>query len=186
VARFRKKQTKNLKIPLIEGTGSKAVSSLSTYYLKILFFRSFHKTFRMRFVCGYDGCLLVEIHDTRKCTLWARNDYFLISKQLVYIVTRVLCGKALRCASLTLQAMYPSAHKRHEIAGSVCLGAHPYNICKYQFYATVSRRRGAKACMKTLQMNSSNENVLHVSLWKRNCSLWSGQTKREMEMCEDL
>ena len=60
-------------------------------------------------------------------------------------------------------------------------------LYRYQFYGIVGRWRGAKECMKTLQMNSSNENVFHVSLWKRNCSLWSGQTKKgEKAVCEDL
>ena len=97
--------------------------------------------------------LLLEMYETRKWTLGVRNDYFLTSKHLVYTVTRAPRRKAVRCASLILQAMYPSTHKRHDIAASVRLGAHPYSICKYQFYAIVGRRRGGRSTYE----NTTNE-----------------------------
>lgn len=37
--------------------------------------------------------------------------------------------------------------------------------------------------MKTLHVNFSNENVLHVSLWKRNYSYGRGGKRRENSVC---
>jgi hypothetical protein len=97
--------------------------------------------------------LLLKSALITKMYLCLRNDYFSISKQLVYIVTRVSRRKAVQCASLTLKAMYPSAHQRHEMAASVRLGAYPYSTCKYQFYATVVMRRGGRSTYE----NTTNE-----------------------------
>ena len=96
------KKTKSLKIPVTEGTGSKAVWNASTCYLKFLFY--FFVPFTWHSICGLltvTMAVYCQKHTRHKCTLWVRNDNFLVSKQLVYIVTRVLRRRAVRCASLT-------------------------------------------------------------------------------------
>jgi hypothetical protein len=52
----------------------------------------------------------------------------------------------------------------------VCLGAYVNSACRYHACAIVGGRRGANARIETLEMTSSNENVLHVSVWKTRCS----------------
>jgi len=138
----------------------------------------------MRFVNGYGRSLQLEIDETRKCTLWVRNGYFFDIKAagIHYNQSDASQGSAM-CVTDCAGYVHASDTRLQEASVSVRIHT---ALCRYQFYGIVGRWIGAKACMKTLQMNSSNENVLHVSLWKRNCSLWSGQTKREMAVCEDL